>query len=30
LVGALDLHTGVITPRDTAFVSPKGLLFVPA
>jgi hypothetical protein len=30
LVGALDLHTGVITPLNNAFVSPKGLLFVPA
>jgi hypothetical protein len=30
LVGALDLHTGVITALSTAFVSPKGLLFVPA
>jgi hypothetical protein len=30
LVGALDLHTGKITPLTNAFVSPKGLLFVPA
>jgi len=30
LVGALDLHTGTITPLTNAFISPKGLLFVPA
>jgi hypothetical protein len=30
LVGALDLHNGIITPLTNAFISPKGLLFVPA
>jgi hypothetical protein len=30
LVGVLDLRTGVIAPLNNAFVSPKGLLFVPA
>jgi hypothetical protein len=30
LLGTLDLWTGVITPLSNAFVSPKGLLFVPA
>jgi hypothetical protein len=30
LVGTLDLHTGKVTPLGNSFVSPKGLLFVPA
>jgi hypothetical protein len=30
LVGTLNLTTGVITPLSNTFVSPKGLLFVPA
>jgi hypothetical protein len=30
LVGTLDLTTGQITPLTNSFVSPKGLLFVPA
>jgi hypothetical protein len=30
LVGTLDLTTGKITPLTNTFVSPKGLLFVPA
>ena len=30
LVGTLNLHTGVIHPLANSFVSPKGLLFVPA
>jgi hypothetical protein len=30
LVGTLDLATGKITPLTNTFVSPKGLLFVPA
>jgi len=30
LVGVLNLSTGVVTPFGDTFVSPKGLLFVPA
>jgi hypothetical protein len=30
LVGTLDLSTGLITPLTNTFLSPKGLLFVPA
>jgi len=30
LVGTLNLHTGKVTPLGNTFVSPKGLLFVPA
>jgi hypothetical protein len=30
LVGVLNLSTGVVTPLGNSFVSPKGLLFVPA
>ena len=30
ILGTLDLWTGMITPLSNAFVSPKGLLFVPA
>ncbi len=30
LIGTLNLFTGAITPMGNTFVSPKGLLFVPA
>jgi len=30
VVGVLNLQTGVITPLGNSFVSPKGLLFIPA